>query len=252
MSTACDPRACGDGADGCRQLAQDLLESFKALDEQSKFYLLWAGVLLLVLLVVMDFSTLALLCLGLCIGGVAQGLLARRCPGLYAADAPAPHADDETQAINPAAAPATREAGAEADAAAQLRAIRMMQERGVLTPEQAHAATQQVYASVRLCGPPPRASGSAARTTGSWEPRGGEAQVPASTPPRVAPGPAPLNRGPLPRVDTTDVAIEPTAVGGAALDVTVLPAPAFVAGPDAAEMPSDGPRQQRWHAQGMA
>ena len=83
-------------------LAQDIAEGLAGMEQQSKFYLLWAVAILMTPLFVMV-QTLLLLCLGLAIGGVAVVVLARRFPGLYATDEQAWHPTDETQAINPAA-----------------------------------------------------------------------------------------------------------------------------------------------------
>ena len=200
-------------------LAASMLECFRTMEQQSKFYLLWAGVVLLTLAFVADLGTLLLLCLGLCIGGAAQLMLARRFPALYATDERAWHQTDETQAIDPSPSQA------EAEVAAQLRAIETMGATGVLTAEQVRLGKQQLLA----------ASSNAYEVTGG----GGGAAWARPTPlPRSSSMQERFSTGQSPRVDTTDVGIEPmtrtAATGGGSGG------------------PATGAGHQSWHAQGMA
>ena len=104
---------CSDGVRGGRILCEDCGQGFMAMEQQSKFYVLWAGIILLTLLILVDFTTLMLLGLALAIGGAAQIMLARRFPWLYVVDDERKSRlpTDETQAINPMAVAAGQSGG---------------------------------------------------------------------------------------------------------------------------------------------
>lgn len=214
MAAAAVEAFCSDGVRGGAMLCEDCRRGFLGMEQQSKFYVLWAGIILLTLTVIVDFTTLMLLGLGMGIGGAAQVMLARRFPGLYAVgdEQKSWLPTDETQAINPAAG-----GEAAADVAAQLRAIDTMGASGVLTPEQVQLGKQQVLTSNGLAHDAVPGSGARAERA----------------------------RAPLPSsgVDITDVGIEPTtmAVGRAG---------GGGAGGGAARQ--SGPAHDGWHAQGMA
>ena len=220
----CDPEEfCRDGVAGAQMLAGDALEGFQGMEQQSKFYLLWSGVILLTLAFLLDLGTLLLLGLGLCIGGAAQLMLARRFPALYATDEKAWHRTDETQAINPSAAAAGRGTSAEAEVAAQLRAIETLGATGVLTAEQVRLGKQQVLAA-------------SSDADGGADGGGGGAWARPAPLPRSSSMQERISTGQSPRVDTTDVGIEP---------MTMTAASGGGRGGGAAG-------HQSWHAQGMA
>ena len=187
---------CSDGVRGGAMLCEDCRGGFLGMEQQAKFYVLWAGIILLTLIFVVDFKTLLLLGIGMGIGGTAQVMLARRFPGLYAVgdEQKSWLPTDETQAINPAAA------GAAADVAAQLRAIDTMGASGVLTAEQVQLGKQHVLTSNGLAHDAVVGVGARAER----------------------------ERAPLPSsgVDITDVGIEPTTMavvgggGGGEVEVT--------------------------------
>ncbi len=212
---------CSDGVRGGRMLCEDCGQGFMAMEQQSKFYVLWAGIILMTLLIVVDFTTVMLLALGLVIGGAAQAILARRFPGLYAVDDEQGKSwlpTDETQAVNPAAAaPGQGGGGVGGDVAAQLRAIDTMGASGVLTPEQVQLGRQQVLTS------------------------SGFAHDAAAGGARVERDPAPL---PSSGVDTTDVGIEPTTMA--------MPVGGGGGRGAASSGATSGAGHQDWHKQGMA
>jgi hypothetical protein len=248
-----DPRQfCADGVSGARMLAQDILDSFNRLEQQTKFYLLWGGCILVTMLFVMELGTLLLLCLGLAIGGTAQVLLARRFPELYGPSDPAAwDADAEMQAVNPAAAGGggggggggAGGGGGGADVASQLRALETMGASRVLSPEQVQLAKQQVLTSSGLGH---AAAGYGGGGAGGGAQAGSPAPLPRSSSmsDRISSGQS------TPRVDTTDVGIEvataPAGAGGGGIRTYVAPAP---------QQQQQQPQQradQSWHAQGMA